>query len=125
MHTARSQPDRRLPRPPAGLLAVVLLVLAIAFVAIRSGPLGGGVPGSPGTTPGPAAGSASPAAAPSDGPFPSPAGSTGGPIVVVPASIDATGSRDVAGALQAVIDGAPDGATVELPAGAHFLLSSP
>ncbi len=124
MHVAPTQPDRRLPRPPAGPLAAVLLVLAIGFVALRGGALGGSAIGSAGATPGPGAGSASPAATPSDEPFPSSAASTGGPIVVVPASIDATGSRDVAAALQAVIDGAPDGTTVELPAGARFLLGA-
>ncbi len=42
------------------------------------------------------------------------------PVVDVPSSVDATGATDVTAQLQALIDGAPDGATIRLGADARY-----
>lgn len=47
-------------------------------------------------------------------------GSAAGSAIPVPDSIDATGTRDVTDALNAFLAGVPDGATVEMPAGARY-----
>lgn len=45
------------------------------------------------------------------------------PVVGVPARIDPTAATDVTAALQAVLDGAPNGATIQFPAGARYRLA--
>jgi len=122
MRAAPDPADRHSPRPIVGLAALVVVALAIGLLVTRAGP--GGSASSGGSPFGSAQGSGGPTAGATDEPFPSPAGSTAGPIVTVPTTVDASGRRDVAGALQAVIDAAPDGATIELPAGAQYLLGA-
>lgn len=53
-------------------------------------------------------------------PTPPPADPVG---IVVPASIDRTGSSNVSGAMQNFVNGVPDGSTIVFPAGATYLLS--
>ena len=70
----------------------------------------------------PAAPSSQPTAASISTPAPTPAPDPAG--LKVPASIDATGSTDVAAQLQSFIDGAPNGSTIVFRAGGTYRLDS-
>ena len=117
--------------PPGrpGRRSITALIAIIVVVAVLAGLFAGhalltGLDGSPDL---PGAGSPSPVGALQSDPPASPgAGPTvsPGPVVGVPAGIDATGRTDVIRSLQAILDAAPNGATVRLPAGAHYLVGT-
>jgi polygalacturonase len=117
-----THPTERRARRPFVALAVVVTVLAGLFAGRA---LLSGVDGSPadplaaGSPPSATSLGADPASPPSPAPSIS-----AGPVVAVPARIDATAGTDVAAALQAVLDSAPNGATIRFPAGARYLLGS-
>ncbi len=111
-------PERRSRR-----LSVALAVTVLAGLLVGRALIAGS--GSPPSEP-PGSASPPPESSPSPDPSISPSrlpSTSPGPIVNVPAAIDSTGATDVTGAIQAVLDGAPDGATVRFPAGGKYLLS--
>ena len=104
------------------------LYVALAVTVVAGLLVGRALVAGAAATPSQPAGSASPPPGSNSSPAPSSSPSrlrstSPGPIVNVPAAIDSTGATDVSGALQAFLDGAPDGATVRFPVGARYLLS--
>jgi hypothetical protein len=89
----------------AGALAMALVLALVAGCA------------EPGPSVAPVGSPATPAPLPTATARPSPG------LIVVPATIDATGSTDVTAALQAVIDAAPDGSTIRFRPGSSYLIS--
>jgi len=113
---------------PARRAIIALFVVAAILAGLFAGrALLTGLDGAPDL---PAAGSAPPVLGLSAVPTNSLGSSLGsapprspGPVVSVPARIDPTAGSDVTAALQAVLDGAPNGATIRFPAGASYRLS--
>lgn len=93
---------------------VLLVVLAIVVSVGASGPLAGDPPRGSQVVPAtPAITDLVPSAAPS-----------ARPVVDIPGSIDATGTKDVTASLQAVLDAAPNGATIRFAPRARYLIRS-
>ena len=101
--SAPAPPARRRAGRGTGAVAVVVAVVAVATIVVLA-------LASPGPAP-----SAPPAGSPATpNPLPTVPSAATEPVIDVPASVDASGGSDVTDALQAIVDAAPDGATIRL-----------
>ena len=108
------------PAAVARTVAVALGVAVVVSACATASETGAAAPSSP--EPSPATAMASP---PTSSPGPdSVASKKPGRVVKVPASIDATGSKDVSADLQTFVENVPNGSTILFPVGATYQVGS-